>query len=68
MTRKDVSKLSPGEDLVESLGIDSLAGLRVLAAVEKRLDLRFPDERLSEFRTMDSVLSFMEGQIGKENS
>lgn len=68
VARKDVSELALEDDLVEKLGIDSLAGLRVLAAVELRFDVRFPDERLGEFRSMKRVLEFIENKTGKENS
>lgn len=68
VTRKDVSELAKADDLVEALGIDSLAGLRVLAAVEKHFEVRFPDERLGEFRTMNRVLEFIETKNGKEKS
>ena len=51
--------LGVDDDLVRELGLDSLAGLRVLAAVEKRFDVRFPDERLGEFRTLRQLLDFV---------
>ena len=54
------------DDLVRELGLDSLAALRVLAAVEKRFDVRLPDERLGEFRTLRHVLDFLrEGEKGR---
>ena len=61
----DCSDLQLDDDLVRELGIDSLAALRVLAAVEKRFDVRFPDERLAELRTLRHVLDFL-GEQEKE--
>jgi acyl carrier protein len=55
----DTSKIGIEDDLVRELGLDSLAGLRLLAAVEKRFDVRFPDERLGEFRTIGQLLDFI---------
>ncbi|MCP4258743.1 MAG: acyl carrier protein [Planctomycetes bacterium] len=55
----DVSSLGLDEDLVRELGLDSLAGLRLLAAVEKRFDVHFPDDRLGEFRTMRQLLDII---------
>ena len=52
----DTAALALGDDIVDALGLDSLAGLRLLAAVERRFDARFPDDRLSEFRTLRSLL------------
>ena len=57
--KADVSDAGLDDDLVLRLGLDSLAGLRLLAAVEKRLDVRFPNERLKEFRTLGRILEFV---------
>ena len=56
MSRRDVSGVGLEDDLVRTLGLDSLAGLALLAAVEKRFDVRFPDDRLGEFRTLRQLL------------
>ena len=60
MSGKDVAALDVDADLVRELGLDSLAGLRMLARVEHRFDARFPDERLSEFRTLRQLLEVIE--------
>jgi acyl carrier protein len=59
IARCDASGLAPDDDIVRELGIDSLAALRVLAAVEKKYDVRFPDERLGEFRTIRMLAEFL---------
>jgi acyl carrier protein len=56
ISRKDLSGTGLDDDLVRELGLDSLAALRLLAAVEKRFGVRFPDERLAEFRTLRRLL------------
>jgi len=56
MSGKDVSALDVDADLVRELGLDSLAGLRMLARVEERFDASFPDLQLSEFRTLRQLL------------
>ena len=60
MSGKDVNALDVDADLVRELGLDSLAGLRMLARVEHRFDARFQDERLSEFRTLRQLLEVIE--------
>ena len=55
--RRDVSSLRPDDDLVETLGLDSLQGLQVLARLEGRFGVRFPDERLAELRTLRRLIS-----------
>lgn len=52
VAQKDVSALRPHDDLLETLGLDSLTGLRILAAIEKQHAVRFPDASLSRLRTL----------------
>jgi acyl carrier protein len=59
VSRKDLSQVGLDENLVRVLGLDSLAALRLLAAVEKRFNIRFPDDRLSEFRTLRQLRDFI---------
>jgi acyl carrier protein len=61
VSRQDLARTGLDEDLVRELGLDSLAALRLLAAVEKRFDVRFPDERLAEFRTLRILRDFIAG-------
>lgn len=62
---KDLSAIDLEADLITELGLDSLAGLRLLAALEKRFQVRFPDQRLGEFRTLAQLLDFLENQPGE---
>lgn len=57
ISNRDVSALGLDDDLVESLGLDSLAALRVLAAVEKQFDVTFPDDQLAKLRTLRRLLA-----------
>ncbi len=59
MSYQDLSRTDLDADLVQELGLDSLAALRLLAVVEKRFDLRFPDERLAAFRTLRQMRDFI---------
>jgi acyl carrier protein len=56
VSRRPVEGLGADEDLVERLGLDSLEGLHVLAALEKRLSVRFPDDRLGDLRTVRRIV------------
>ena len=55
VSRHDVSALGRDDDLVEHLGVDSLLGLQILAAVEKRFDIRLPDDELIHLRTIGRI-------------
>jgi acyl carrier protein len=63
-TRRDAGGLEREADLVLELGLDSLAGLRVLAAVEKRFGLRIPDGELGRVRTLAQILELVERENG----
>jgi acyl carrier protein len=65
VSRQDLTRTGLNDDLVLELGLDSLASLRLLAAVEKRFGVRFPDDRLAEFRTLRQLHDFI-AQQGQE--
>jgi acyl carrier protein len=60
VAKRDVSALGADDDLVEHLGVDSLLGLQILAAVEKRLEVRLPDEELIHLRTIGRIAAAVE--------
>ena len=62
MSGQDTSGVGLDEDLEYALGLDSLAKLRLLATVEKRCSVRFPDDRLGDIRTLNQLLDFIERQ------
>ena len=66
--KSDVSGIKLEDDLVHELGLDSLAGLAMLAAVEKRFELRLPDDLLDEIRTMQQLLEIIDGKDGGQRS
>ena len=63
-TKRDASEIDGDADLVRELDLDSLGGLRVLAAVEKRFDLRIPDAELSRIRTIEQLLEAVDRWSG----
>ena len=67
VTRKEISSVAAADDLVRELGLDSLTGLEVLAAVEKRFGVRFPDDRLDEFRTIADLMEVVVGEGGSRS-
>ena len=60
VTRRPGTTLGIDDDLVEHLGIDSLQGLELLAGVEKRLNVRLPDEELIHLRTIGHIVQAVE--------
>ena len=60
VSRRDTSALGRDDDLVEALGVDSLEGLQILARVEKRFDVRLPDDELIQMRTIGRIADTVE--------
>lgn len=55
VSRRDTAAIGRDDDLVEALGVDSLEGLQILAGVEKRCDVRLPDDELIHMRTIARI-------------
>lgn len=66
LSGKDLSGVDRDEDLVELLGMDSLAGLRMLAMIEKAYSVRFRDDRLHSYRTLRQILAVIEPEEEEE--
>jgi acyl carrier protein len=62
VSRRDISAIGRDDDLVEALGVDSLEGLQILAKVEKRFDVRLPDDELIHLRTIGRIADSVERQ------
>lgn len=67
VAKVDATEVQLDDDLRVTLGIDSLAGLRLLAAVEKEYGVRFPDEQLVSYGTMRQILEYVAAH-DKENA
>jgi acyl carrier protein len=57
ISRQDLASVRIDDSLVEVLGVDSLQGLQILAAVEKRFGIRLPDEELIRMRTIGAIVA-----------
>jgi len=62
LTKKDLSKFSASADLVEAIALDSIDGLRVIAGIERKLDITFPDKTLGKLRSIQAMLEVIEEQ------
>lgn len=56
----DADRLGPDADLRVEHGVDSLLGLQIVAALEKRYDVEVPDEDLDCYRTVRSIATLVE--------
>jgi acyl carrier protein len=51
------SRILPQTDLRLDLNVDSLQGLQIVAAIEKRFEIEIPDEELDHYTTVDEIVS-----------
>ena len=63
--QKELAPIGLEADLVHELELDSMASLRLLAVVEKRFGIRFPDHLLGEYRTLQKLIDFISTAQGK---
>ena len=62
---KDPGEIKPDSRFVEDLGVDSMMALEILAGVEKKYKIAIPEEKLAEFKTLDSVVKIAKEHINK---
>jgi len=55
-TGHDMSGVAASADLVEAIGLSSIDGLRVIAAIERKMNVTFPDGTLGKLRSVDEIL------------
>ena len=68
MSNQDVSTLDHDDDLIVALGMDSLDGLRLVAAVEQNFGAYFPDEQISSLRTFRRLHDSLEAVLMEKAS
>jgi acyl carrier protein len=56
----DPAILDPDADLLMDLGIDSLEGLKLLAALEQRYGVTLPDHELIHLTTVNRIVAALE--------
>ncbi|GHE43697.1 acyl carrier protein [Streptomyces longispororuber] len=53
-------EVQPDSDLKDDLGIDSLARLEVVAAIEERWGIKIPDEDADELHTVRQTVRYID--------
>ena len=62
---KDPGEIKSDSRFVEDLGVDSMMALEILAGVEKKYKIAIPEEKLAEFKTLDSVVKIAKEHLNK---
>lgn len=61
-----LEKITPQSQLFEEFGLDSLDGIDMLVAIEKRFKVRVNEKRGADIRTVADVYAFVEATL-REN-
>jgi len=56
ITKTPSSRLTLDTDLRADLNVDSLQGLQIVAAIEKRLEIKVPDEDIDMYTTVRTII------------
>jgi len=52
--------IDTAEGLKFASGLDSFGILSMIAAIEEKFDIKVPDAKLLEFKTLDDIIKFVE--------
>lgn len=53
----EVDEFGDDEDFVQDLGVDSMMGLEIVARIEKRFQIRIPEEKLRDIKSLNDVVA-----------
>jgi len=60
LTGHDLSDIDSSTDLVEAIALDSIDGLRVMAGIERKMNITFPDGTLGKLRSIEALLNVID--------
>lgn len=63
ITEVDEEKIHGETRLVEDLDVDSMLALEILVAVEKKYDVKIPEDRITSIKTLNDTLALAEEYV-----
>jgi len=66
ITRMDAAKIKETDNIRDDLGVDSLMAMEVLAAIEKRLDIRIDEAKVFDVVTVKDLINLVVAYIRKK--
>lgn len=61
------SKLSPDENIRETLGIDSFDFLQFIVSLDEKLNLEIPEQDYGKITTLSSLINYVSQKMIKSN-
>ena len=62
----DEGKIGPSTRFVEELGMDSMMALEILASVEKKYQVKIPEEYLTKVTSLNSMVDIANKLLNKK--
>ena len=59
----DKETITPGANVIDDLGADSLDIVELVMALEESFDLEIPDEDAEKIRTVQDIYSYLESNL-----
>jgi acyl carrier protein len=63
IAKTPAERLRPDTDLKAELNVDSLQGLQIVAALEKRFGISIPDEDLDSYTTIQLIVEVIRKEV-----
>ncbi len=63
ITEVDEEKIHGETRLVEDLDVDSMLALEILVAVEKKYDVKIPEDRITSIKTLNDTLALAQEYV-----
>lgn len=61
-------KVDPGANLFTDLGVDSLLGVEVFAALDKKYGIQVPEDKLRGINTLNDITNIVQESLAKKPS
>lgn len=58
-----VGKIDPNADLFKDLGVDSLLGVEIFAALDKKFNIDLPEKKLEKIRTLNDIINIAKEKL-----
>jgi len=65
VTEIEPERITPEEDFVEKLGMDSMMALEILAAIEKKYKICIPEEKLMQLKNLRETIKLTKEYLGE---
>ena len=63
VTGRDVEELKPDANLWQDLGIDSIKAIEIAVAIEKKFNVRIPDDQIPQIVTIEQAVQVIQNLL-----